>query len=101
MSFNFCYSGFEIFKGGLNGVPNIFEIQVLLATSGGENRLQNIKNASYCYYLHPDTNEFTTFDKRTGAIIERGRQFALEIIDQHWVTELLRRLNRKFITTKL
>ena len=81
-------SGFEYFRGDLTGIPNIFESQVLLATSGGENRLQNIKHASYCHYLHPDTNEFTTFDKRTELIIEKGRTFASEIINDEWLNRI-------------
>lgn len=72
-------SGFEYFRGELYGVPNIFESQVLLASSGGKNRLQNIKNAAYCHYLHPDTKDFTTFDKRTELIIDKGRAFQTEI----------------------
>ena len=81
-------SGFEYFRGELTGVPNIFESQVLLATSGGENRLQNIKNASYCHYLHPDTNDFTLFDKRTDLIIDKGRTFATEIINDEWLKQI-------------
>ena len=96
---NSLNSGFEYFRGELTGVPNIFESQVLLATSGGENRLQNIKNASYCHYLHPDTNDFTTFDKRTELIIDKGRTFASEIINDEWLKRIFNKMCRKTINS--